>query len=94
LRPLVVDQPQTPMWLFLAALSVALLFASAVAFGWTIVDVGRRIVALSYREPPIDDAPRREVRRGPEPPFDPDQQDPDLPSDLPGYEGEETTSSG
>ena len=57
LRPLIVDQPTTPMWFVLGTTAVALLFASATAFGWTMVEVGRRIVALSYREPPSDDIP-------------------------------------
>ena len=57
LRPLIVDQPDTPMSFVLGATAVALLFASATAFGWTMVEVGRKIVELSYREPPIDDGP-------------------------------------
>ena len=45
------------MWFVLGTTAVALLFASATAFGWTMVEVGRRIVELSYREPPSDDVP-------------------------------------
>ncbi len=71
LRPLIVDQPRTPMWFVIGATGVALLFASATALGWTLVEVGRRIVALSWAVPE------------PEGPPVPDDQDLQLQSDVP-----------
>jgi len=52
LRPLIVDQPRTPLWFVLAATAVALLVATGTALGWTLVQMGRGFVALVER--PVD----------------------------------------
>ncbi len=88
LRPLIVDQPRTPMWFVLGATGVALLFASATAFGWTMIEAGRRIVALSYREPHVH-IPRPQVPMGPERPVDSDDHDLQLDSALPEHVSKE-----
>ena len=51
LRPLIVDQPRTPMWFVIGATGVALLLASATALGWTIVEAGRWIAAAAWAVP-------------------------------------------
>ena len=66
LRPLVVDQPRTPLWFVLGAAAVALLSASATALGWTLVNLGRGLVALSWAEP----APPNDQERSADPDHD------------------------
>jgi hypothetical protein len=51
LRPLVVDQPRTPLWFVLGAAAVALLLACATALGWMFVQGGRKFVELAWAEP-------------------------------------------
>jgi len=41
LRPLIVDQPQTPLWFLIGLVAIALLTAGAIALGYAMVAVGR-----------------------------------------------------
>jgi hypothetical protein len=46
LRPLIVDQPRTPLWFALALVAVALLVATGTALGLAVVSLGRGLVGL------------------------------------------------
>ena len=46
LRPLIVDQPRTPLWFAMGLIAVALLFAGATALGNATVALGRWFVAF------------------------------------------------
>jgi drug/metabolite transporter (DMT)-like permease len=80
LRPLIVDQPRTPMWFVIGATGVALLFASATAFGWTLVAAGRWIAAAAWADPQ------------PERPRDPDTHASPLDSGLPAHSSDRERS--
>ena len=47
LRPLILDQPRTPVWFALAFTAIALLFAAATAIGYALFALGRWFVSLA-----------------------------------------------
>jgi len=46
LRPLILDQPRTPLWFVGGAIAVALLVTTGTAAGWAMVQLGGWLIAL------------------------------------------------
>ena len=49
LRPLVVDQPRTPLWFVLGLVAVALLVTTGTALGYAVIALGRGLMGLVRR---------------------------------------------
>jgi hypothetical protein len=49
LRPLVVDQPRTPLWFVLALVAVALLVTTGTALGYAVIALGRGLIGVFRR---------------------------------------------
>jgi hypothetical protein len=46
LRPLILDQPRTPLWFAIGLIAIALLVAGATALGYATVALGRWLVSV------------------------------------------------
>jgi hypothetical protein len=67
LRPLIVDQPRTPLWFVIGLVAIALLIAGATALGYAAVAFGRWAIASlrgGQSHGPARDRPSPRARAG------------------------------
>jgi hypothetical protein len=51
LRPLILDQPRTPLWFALGFVAVALLVTTGTALGWAVFVLGRWLLEVLRPRP-------------------------------------------